>query len=152
MAWDGVTSYLGLRETTNAIRLATGLGAGFALALVVAPILNAQLWRVGSAGGVLSSWLDGVLWLLAIPVSFAAVLWGGPHLGVAYPLLVAACILATFTAVNLVIVALVPRFERRAARLRDLVPAAIVALTVTIVELALADLVRLALLSLVVRG
>jgi len=152
MAWDGITSYAGLRETTNLLRMATGIGAGFALALVVAPILNAQLWRGGSTGRILAAPWEALLWVLSIPATFALAWWILPALGTGYVLLAAACILATFTCVNLVIVALVPRFERGADRLRDLVPAILIALAVTLVELALADVVRLALLRLVARG
>jgi uncharacterized membrane protein len=149
MAWDGVTSYAGLRETTNVLRLATGLGTGFALSLVVAPILNSQLWPDPGTGRVLGAWWEALLWLLAAPVTFAALLWGGPRLGAGYPLLVAVCVFVTFSAVNLILVAMVPRFERGARRLRDAWPAFLVALAVTVVELALADWLRLWLLNLV---
>lgn len=152
MGWDGVTSYLELRPTTNEIRLATGLGAGFALALVVAPILNAQLWRGGSPGRVLGRGADAAIWLAAIPLTFLLIYAGAPFLGIGYPLLVALCILMTFTAVNLVIVALVPRFEGAAARARDLILPAGIAFVLTLAELALADVLRIALLRLAARG
>lgn len=148
MGWDGVTSYAGLRETTNVIRLATGLGTGFALALVIVPLLNAQLWHRSSPGAILSSPVDGIAWLAAAPFAFVAVYWGGPALGSAYPVLVAGTVLATFTAVNLVVVLLVPRLERCAVRLRDAWPAFALALVVTVAELAAADLLRVWLLSL----
>lgn len=152
MGWDGVTEYAGLRATTNLIRLATGLGTGFALALVVVPILNAELWRSNGAGRVLGSVREGAIWLVALPVTFAATYWGAPHLGIVYPALVAACVLGTFATVNLVIVSMVPAFERRAERARDLVPAIGVALLVTAAELAGAAALRLALLRLLTRG
>lgn len=152
MGWDGITSYAGLRATTNVIRLATGLGTGFALALVIAPLLNAQLWERSTPEALLSSPIEGALWCAAVPVTFAAVWWGAPLLGVAYPLLVAAAVVATFTCVNLVVVLLVPRFERGAARLRDAWPAMALALVATVAELAAAAWFRLWLLSLVPRG
>jgi uncharacterized membrane protein len=152
MAWDGITSYTGLRETSNALRLATGLGAGFALALVVAPILNAQLWRGGAPGRLLGGTWDPVVWITSVPVTFLVVLWGGPLLGIGYPIVVAACILATFTAVNLVVVSLIPHFEHRARRTRDLLVPIAISLGVTLVELALADALRVALLRLLGRG
>ncbi|HEY5113377.1 MAG TPA: hypothetical protein VIJ45_04635, partial [Coriobacteriia bacterium] len=73
--------------------------------------------------------------------------WGAPLLGAGYAVVTAVCILVTFSAVNLIVIASVPRFERSAARLRDAWPAILLALTVTIIELALADWLRLALSS-----
>jgi uncharacterized membrane protein len=149
MAWDGLSSYAGMRETTNALRLATGIGTGFALPLIVVPIINAQLWARSGQGRVLGGPWQAVVWLAAVPVTFAALLWGAPLLGAGYAVLTAVCVLLTFSVVNLVVVALVPRFERSAVRLRDAWPALLVALLVTVVELALADWLRLALLSIV---
>ena len=151
MAWDGVTSYAGLRETTNLIRLVTGVGAGFALPLMVVPILNEQLWVKRTSGRVLGEPVDGLWWLVAAPATVALAWWVGPLLGAGYALLTAIAILVTFTTVNLVIVSLVPRFEHRAGRFVHLWPALLIALGATIAELALADAVRLLLLRLVAR-
>jgi uncharacterized membrane protein len=134
MAWDGITSYAGLRLTTNDIRLATGLMTGWALPLVVVPLVNSQLWERSSAGRILEGWRETALWLVGLPVSFALVRWGLPALGVAYPVLVALCIVATFVCVNLIIVTLAPRFERRAARLLRAWPALAVALILSVIE------------------
>jgi uncharacterized membrane protein len=152
LGWDGVTSYAGLRATTNLIRFATGLGTGFALTLIIAPVLNGQLWRRNSEGRLLGSGIEGVAWLAALVATGCLVYFGGPLLQIGYPLLVAACILVTFTAVNLVVVSLVPRFERQAERLRDAWPALLVALAATLAELVLTDWLRLALLRFVSRG
>jgi uncharacterized membrane protein len=149
MAWDGVTSYAGLRATTNFLRLATGTGAGFALALVVAPVLNQQLWKRGDAGRILGQPVQGAVWCLAVPTTLAALWWGGPLLGAGYAVLVALAILATFTAVNLIVVSLLPPFEHAAARLRDAWPALLISLGVTVIELATAGWLRLLLLRLV---
>lgn len=149
MAWDGITSYAGLRETTNFLRLATGTGTGFSLALVVAPILNQQLWRSGGPGRVLGEPLDGALWCLAVPATLAALWWGGPLLGAGYAVVTALAIFVTFSTVNLIVVSLLPRFEHTAARLRDAWPALLVSLAATVLELALAGWLRLLLLSLV---
>lgn len=151
MVWDGATSYAGLRETTNLIRLVTGVSAGFALPLMVVPILNEQLWARRARGRVLGTPRDGLLWLLAAPLTMALAWWVLPLLGAGYAAVTALAILMTFTAVNLIIVSLVPHFEHRAARFADLWPALLVAAGATIVELALADALRLALLRFVAR-
>jgi uncharacterized membrane protein len=151
MGWDGITSYAGLRATTNLIRLATGTGVGFAIALVIGPLLNTQLWRRRSDERVLGSPVEGLVWCAAAPVTFALTLWGGPSLGILYPLAVGVAILVTFTAVNLVLVSLVPYFERAHDHLRDAWPALLCAFALSLVEFALADWLRLALLSLVRR-
>jgi len=142
MAWDGVTSYAGLRGTTNDLRLATGLCAGFAVGALLVPILNGELWRRWGRGRLLDpGWRFG-LWLAGIPTAFVAVRWLLPFLGAAYPVIVAASILATYTTVNLVLVALLPVFDRRADRFRDLAGALAVALAATAVEVALSAALR----------
>jgi len=151
MLWDGLTSYAGLRETTNLIRLATGVGMGFALPLAVVPMLNIQLWADRGDGRVLAEPAAGVLWCLAAPLTVAALWWGGPLLLAGYAVLTAVAVLATFTAVNLIIVSLAPRFERRFERLRDAWPALGFSLALTVVELAAADWLRLVLLRMASR-
>lgn len=135
MAWDGVTSYAGLRTTTNDIRLATGLLTGWALPLVVAPLVNSQLWTSSSNERVLDGWSDAALWLLALPAAFAVVRWILPLAGVVFPVLVAVCILVTFVSVNLVIATLIPRLERRSASWLAAWPALLVGLALSLVEI-----------------
>jgi len=151
MGWDGVSSYAGFRTTTNDLRLLTGLTAGFAIAAILAPMLNDELWRTGTSERVLSpSWRLGA-WLAAVPVTFALVRWGGPLLGVGYPLLVAVAVLATLTAVNLVIVCLTPAFERKAGRITDAWLAILIALLIAVLEIWLSGLLRYGLISLAAR-
>ncbi|MDA3937144.1 MAG: DUF2085 domain-containing protein [Actinomycetota bacterium] len=119
MALDGVSSYAGLRETTNDIRLITGILAGYSLTLAFAPILNGQLWRRPGPERVLGRGSEAIVWLVTVPLLFVLVSWVLPVLGVVYPVLVAAGILFTFSAVNLAIVCLLPPFENRYDRLRQ---------------------------------
>ena len=151
MAWDGATSYAGLRTTTNDLRLLTGLTAGFAIAAVLAPMLNDELWRVGSAERVLAPAWRLIAWLGAVPVTFALVRWGGPLLGIGYPVLIAAAVIATLTTVNMVIVCLTPPFERKANRLTDAWLAIFVALVLTFLEVWLSGLLRYGLTMLAAR-
>lgn len=119
MAADGVTSYAGWRETTNEIRLVTGLLAGYAMGAIAAPLLNDQLWQTASRRRVLGTRRVLAIWLLSLPLAYASVMLGPRLLGAALPLAVAVAILATLTSVNLIIVTLVPQFERRALRIAD---------------------------------
>lgn len=136
MGIDGVTSYAGLRQTTNDIRLITGLMTGWGLATLTFPMLNSQLWADCRAGRSPDGAAQTGLWLGSLALAFAVLRWLAPLLGVVYPLLLAVAIVATFTAVNLVFVGLVPSFERRARRLRDLAPAMGIAVVLTVLELA----------------
>ena len=88
------------------------------------------------------------MWAAAVPASFALLWWGAPLLGIAYPLATAVCILVTFTAVNLVMVLLAPRFEQKAERLRDAWLPLLVAFGLTLVEVAVTGWLRGVLLSL----
>ena len=144
LAWDGVTSYSALRETTNAMRLFTGLGTGFSAAVLVYPMIQDVLWRRASNKRVLDpGWRFGV-WAGAIPLTFAAVWYLGPSLGVGYPLSVALCIVFTLSAINLVIVGMFPAFDRRAETLVDVVVPSVLAVLLAFGEIALAGWIRIA--------
>ncbi len=123
MGVDGLTSYAGWRPTSNEIRLATGIGAGYAVALFMAPMLNSELWRFsgGRSRPLEGPWASAV-WLVSMPVLYAVTLWLLPFLGLGYPLIVSLAILVTFTVVNLVLVALVWPQERRPEKASQTVP------------------------------
>lgn len=148
MAWDGVTSYAGLRATDNGIRLITGLLAGWALPVVVYPMLAGSLWKRQSPERVLSSTLELLLWVLPIPLAFAIVWWVLPLLGVWYPLLVVAAVMTTFVSVNMVIAVLPPRFDRSFDRLRDAWAPLLIAFVLSAAEIGLAAWLRVVLTSL----
>ena len=135
MVVDGATSYLGLRQTINEIRLATGLAAGFAIAAWVWPMLSGQLWAEPNPARVLDTTRSRLAYGGAFLVSYALVWWVLPFTGPVFALAVAVAILVTFTAVNLVLVCLLPAFERRAYVLRDAGAAMAVAFGLTVVEL-----------------
>ncbi len=143
MAVDGLTSYAGLRGTTNDLRLLTGILAGYALPLVAVPIVNSQMWRSTTSQRPLSRFADVAVWLVSVPLVFAVIRWGLPYLGVLYPILVVAAVLVTFVCVNLVFVYFVPRFERTAVSLRGAWPQILVALALTSLQLVAAGLLRL---------
>lgn len=143
MAADGVTSYLGLRQTTNDIRLVTGLMTGWALATITVPMLNAQLWTRSGHGRVLEEGGAVALWCASLAAAFVLLRWVLPLTGVLYPLLLTVAIVSTFVAVNLVLVTLLPPFERRARRLRDAWVAVSLAVLFSGVEIALAAGLRM---------
>jgi uncharacterized membrane protein len=148
MVLDGGTEYSGLRGTTNELRLITGVTSGFAVGAIIAPMLNDGLWRESSMERVLSTPRRLGLWLLGVPVCYGVVYWVLPLLGPLYPALVAVAILATLTTVNLVMIAILPPFERRASRLRDAWPALLVSLGVSLLEIWGAGLLRTGILAL----
>jgi uncharacterized membrane protein len=149
MGVDGVTEYAGLRTTTNDIRLATGLMTGFAMAILMLPILNGELWSRPGRGRVLDGRRDTLLWLVSLPVAFVVVRWPFELLGIVYPLIVAAAILATFTIVNLTVVSMLPFAEGRSERLRDAWPLILMSFAFGIAEISAAAWVRVAVTSLV---
>ncbi|MHB1323638.1 MAG: DUF2085 domain-containing protein [Coriobacteriia bacterium] len=136
MGFDGVTSYAGLRQTTNDIRLITGLMTGWGLSALTLPMLNSQIWATSGHGRVPEGLPQILVWLGGLGASFVLARWLMPLMGVLYPILLVLAILVTFSAVNLVFVGLMPLFERRAVRLRDATPALLVAVGLTFVELA----------------
>ncbi len=145
MAWDGVSSYAGLRVTNNALRLLTGLGVGVSAATVIYPMLQDALWRSAGRARLLSPGWRFAAWVALVPVSFVAIWWGGPLLGVGYPLLTAVAIIFTIAAIDLVIVGMFPLFDRKAERFVDLIPPIVVATILAIAMIAGAAWLRVAL-------
>lgn len=143
MAWDGFTSYAGLRQTTNDLRLITGLAAGWAAGALLVPVLNSELWRRYSRARLLEPPLRFGIWLTGLPIAFALIRWILPLSGALYPLLTGIVIIATYTSVNLVLVALLPPFDRKAERVRDLWAAVAVALAASAVEIVLSAGLRI---------
>ncbi|MCL2151241.1 MAG: DUF2085 domain-containing protein [Coriobacteriia bacterium] len=103
MALDGLSSYLGFRETTNLLRYFTGLLAGLACGTLSAPLLASA--TVGS---------DSQQKAFAKPASLLAQLLGSgalasafwlvyPHLGAAAPLLGAAAMVTLVATLNLLV-------------------------------------------------
>jgi uncharacterized membrane protein len=152
MALDGVTEYSGMRPTTNELRLITGLLAGFAIGAVIAPMINDELWRTGSSEHVLNTPRRLAIWVAAVPVAYVVVYWGLPLLGVGFPILVAMAIVAALTAVNLIMVAMLPVFERRADGVRQTLAPIAVAVVVAFVEIWLSGLLRDFLVTAVTRA
>lgn len=136
MAVDGVTSYGGWRETTNEIRLLTGLAAGYAIAALSMPMLNGQLWKRPGGTRLLGTGRETIAFVASLLPAYALVWWVGPLLGLLYPLLTVGAIIFTFTYVNAVIVALLPVFERKASTVLMTWPVCTVALVLTVLELA----------------
>ena len=142
MVYDGVTSYAGLRATTNEMRLLSGLLAGWGLATLIVPMVNSQLWARSDSSRVLEGPRQVAAWLGLLAAAYALLRWALPLAGVVYPLLLSASIIFSFVMVNVVIVTLVPRFERQCERARDAWAIALLALALSAAEIGLAALLR----------
>lgn len=142
MVLDGVSSYAGLRTTSNEIRLLTGLTTGYALAAFTLPLLNGQLWAVAGRGRVLGTNTRFGLFLGSLPIAWSLIFYAAPVLGAFYPVMVGVCVIVTFVVVNLVIVCLLPAFERKASRLSDSWLALLISLGLTAAELILASYLK----------
>ena len=147
MACDGISSYAGLRPTTDTIRLITGLAVGGALAPLLLALLNMTLLAPRASVRMLSrprEWavLLGVLALAGV-IDYPL----GQVLGPVVPTLVGLCLLATYMTVALVVIGLVKRFEHRVNRVADAAAPALIALVSAFVLLMLFALGKSALLT-----
>lgn len=142
LGFDGITSYMGLRTTTNDIRLFTGLMTGWGLSALVFPMAILQTWRHSSDRRILDSWGQVASWIGLLACAYALMRWVMPLTGVLYPLFVTIAIILTYMAVNLVIVEFVPFFTQKACRLRDVWPQLLISLGCTVIEIGAAFLLR----------
>ena len=104
LAWDGLTSYLDLRETTNLIRFLSGFAAGGGMAFPAASLVNGVVFggdrslKVGSGPGDLA-WAS-----LAAGIAASLYLWRPVALHILGQAWLAASILGTIWVLNLLLV------------------------------------------------
>jgi uncharacterized membrane protein len=135
MAIDGFTSYLGIRESNNYIRLITGLATGISLPIFIFPILNFQVWETSTDERILKGiWkktgyylLPAVLFLmLSINISFFRFF---------LPAIVAFSIYFSFVTINLLVVTLLPWWNMRAKGVKQLIIPVLVSMALGVGEL-----------------
>jgi len=128
MGWDGVTSYLNMRETTNLLRWITGIGMGASLAPLIYFLLMNNLPKNSSdqpvMGGGARPWIAVGISML---VAFLMVYPAGPWLGGVGAVIAALCIWATFALLFLVLLGIFKPFYRRVERGRNLIVPGLIA-------------------------
>jgi uncharacterized membrane protein len=113
MAFDGGTSYLGLRPTTNTIRYITGFLTGVAVGSIVTPLLFA-LRKDAAPGQRIFSRPSVVALHLALTFALgAAFFFGYPLLGVVSPFIPVVAFLCIAVCINLILLTLSRRFAPR---------------------------------------
>jgi uncharacterized membrane protein len=113
LAWDGLTSYLGFRESTNIVRFSSGFAAGAGLAFPAAALTNRAVFGGGrtlKAGSRLS---DLFAVCLAGGVAAALYLWRPAGLFRVGQLWLCISLLGTFWSLNLLLVCLMREKEGR---------------------------------------
>ena len=104
MAIDGLSSYLGLRATTNLIRYASGYLCGSAVGVLAAPAAL-DFWRSRDPGRPVLAKPQSLAAVLVASYALGALFYlGYPALGIAAPLLLLAVELAVFAGINLLII------------------------------------------------
>ncbi len=150
---DGFSSYIGLRETTNNIRLITGLMSGLALPLLLFPLFNYQVWKRSSYKPIVRERWQKMALVLIFILAFAVIqIIQKVNLPLGAEILsslVVFCVLFTFVIINLVLISLLPIWYRRADSPRQLVVPLFVALALTLLELSLSFFAHKYLISLV---
>jgi uncharacterized membrane protein len=134
MALDGLTSYAGLRETTNAVRFLTGLTAGGALPVFAFPLLSAELIVNGGEKKTVRPFgrvWDYLIWLGALAAAGALVFAPWPALYYPLAILIVAGLVGIFFNLSLVVWEMIlERAGRWGRRPRTFVVAALTVLLV----------------------
>lgn len=112
MAWDGLTSYLGFRDSTNTIRFLSGFAAGAALAFPAAAMVNREVFAGDRNQRVGSRPADLVAAGLAGGTALFLYLWHPGPLFRLGQLWLLACMLGAFWVLNLLLVYLIARKDK----------------------------------------
>jgi uncharacterized membrane protein len=151
MAFDGVTSYLGLRPTTNTIRYLTGFLTGTAAGSVVVPLLFALRRDAAPQQRIFSHPREVAFHLAGTFILGAVFFFGYPYVGVVSPVMVVVAFLMIVTCVNLIILTLNKRLAPRhtVAHWLFLIAASLV---LALVEITLFGMIRELLVQFVLGG
>ena len=151
MAFDGFSSYLQLRPTTDTLRLITGLAVGGGLAPLLLALLSETLLSRRATVKMLARARDWALYLCVLVVAGAIDALHARFLGPVVPLVVTVCLIATYMTLVLIVLGLIPRFEHRVGSVRDLTVPLVIAAAIALALLLLFALMRTEILSLLLR-
>lgn len=121
MGFDGLSSYMGFRETTNLLRLITGTLFGASLGAVVYMMLADTISKHRSNKPILNDGKSYVVWMTSMLCSVAFIYLVGPFLGFFGAILIVLAIMFTFGATSLTLIGLIPRFEHSVEGARGLI-------------------------------
>ncbi len=113
MALDGVSSYIGLRPTTNIIRYITGAFTGAAAGSIVVPLLFSLTKNADTKKKMYAKPWHFIVQLVITFVLAAAFFLIYPYLGVVSPLAAIAAFLVLTCCINLILITLSRRFAPR---------------------------------------
>lgn len=142
MILDGLTSYLNLRETSNQIRLATGLMTGFALAVFVFPLLNSLACKTSSNTKVVEKKITQLFLLGTLSLSYFLFQLRVSILQSLLFYLVPLSVVFTFVMVNLLIVFLLPFWYQKIEKIKQLFLPLLFSSVMITIEFALAYLIH----------
>jgi uncharacterized membrane protein len=135
MGLDGVSSYAGLRPTTNEIRVITGLLAGSALPLILVPMFNYQAWKFGSEERIIKSPADFLGYIAAIFGTWALTQITPGWLFWPLFILNGLAVAFAFIYVNAILALLLPWWAQKAERVRQLLIPMLIGAAFGLIEL-----------------
>jgi uncharacterized membrane protein len=154
LVFDGISSYLGFRETTNTIRLVTGLVTGFGLPLFLFPIFNYQIWKKSSEKPVLPELWERIGLLGTVIFTFLLIqlfqIMNVPFGAVILSTLAAVSVIFTFSVINLILVTLIPFWYQRAENTLQLAIPIVLSVAFAAVELFFSGYLHQYLISLTI--
>jgi uncharacterized membrane protein len=106
LAWDGLSSYLGYRETSNLLRFLSGLSAGTGLAILFAPWINRTVFGGDRRSKLGRNPIDLSFIILALGLMAGLYLLRPQSLFTLAETWLALCIIGTFWSLNLLLVSL----------------------------------------------
>jgi uncharacterized membrane protein len=131
----------------NAVRLATGLVTGLALATLSLPVMNRLFWRGYNEQRSISSWLMLLAFTPALILCFFAVISQSALILSPVALLGTVGILTTLSCMNLIVIVAISRRDESFERYRDLLPFFSLALLFTIGEMLVLAQLKITLLG-----
>lgn len=111
MAWDGISSYAGFRDTSNLLRLITGALFGGSLALVTYAMMADVLLANRRDDRLLGTVQAIALWVGAVAAAVVVVYAILPFTGPVAPALVAMALVGTFASVGTAALGLATRYR-----------------------------------------
>ncbi|HBT95221.1 MAG TPA: hypothetical protein DEB24_03555, partial [Coriobacteriia bacterium] len=141
MAYDGLTSYMGLRSTTNTIRYITGAFTGYAAGSLLVPLLFSLTKGSNTLRKIFTEPGKIVIHLLIAAALTTVFFLAYPYLGIIAPLFAIVAFLILLGSINLILITLIPRLTPGHTMKNWLLLLAL-ALALTLIEITLLGVAR----------